>query len=622
MNFSNVKTVLSVGVIGLAVALLAAFGRAEPTVVEAMDPAFRADKLPVSMAAEEATPVKSMNPLSRPKPAESVVSAAEEAASPAYEAGTLLEGSDHFIYYVTEAGTRQPIYDRETFLAFGFQAEEVIKANDQVLARIPLDHVLTRLVFDDQDNLYWVVDGQRWQVNAWKQVLNEESYQGLPTSPLDRSLVEVLPLRSGLKSNTFLRQDETVYYFTDWTLIPLKENSYDERQVIEVPSGVLAIYPQQARLETMFTRLKADTPAANVRRGPGLEFEVIGTIYDTNRIIVKGRAENSYWLQIKYQGQLAWLAGDLVKDQSLLNLLPTIDTNSLKPEKVSRQQTNNANIYTGIGARLDTGNGSPVVIGLVEGGPAQRSGLAVGDVIVEVDGQTVTGLSLYEVIGRIRGEKGVEVILTVLRPETNERLAIPIVRDEINLSAVTWTCNADPIRGFGKVWREHPEVHKWLGCPFTNWRRDEHATRAAVQIFEHGWMLWLETDTVANVDPIYVFFEDDSSYIRYGDRPLTDAHQYAPTPAGFYKVGDRFAKVYWEEIGPQGRERLGRATNEARDSLGAFQEFEHGRMFWAGEADIIYAIYQGRYDFDGDGETTYVRGWTSFEDTFEDPAEE
>jgi len=102
------------------------------------------------------------------------------------------------------------------------------------------------------------------------------------------------------------------------------------------------------------------------------------------------------------------------------------------------------------------------------------------------------------------------------------------------------------------TWLQHPEVRRWLGCPFTNFRQNEHAARAAVQTFQHGWMLWLETDTVANVDPIYVFYEDNHSYVRYGDRKLVDAHSCAPTPQGFYKVGDRFAKIYWEDIGAQG----------------------------------------------------------------------
>lgn len=182
-------------------------------------------------------------------------------------------------------------------------------------------------------------------------------------------------------------------------------------------------------------------------------------------------------------------------------------------------------------------------------------------------------------------------------------------------------CEATPVRGFGTVWEQRPEARLLLGCPFTDFRQGEHATRAAVQSFEGGWMLWLETDTVANVDPIYVFFKDDGSYIRYGDRPLADAHSYAPTPEGFYKVGDRFAKLYWEELGQVGRERLGLAIEEARDSQGAFQEFLFGRMFWSGQANTIFVTYQGYYDPDGDGQYAWHQGWLSYEDTFEDPAE-
>jgi hypothetical protein len=273
--------------------------------------------------------------------------------------------------------------------------------------------------------------------------------------------------------------------------------------------------------------------------------------------------------------------------------------------------------YSGIGVEID-GN---VIARVMAGQPAHLAGLKSGDVIIHVEGEYVANLPWTELVRRIRGEKGVAVALTITRPSTGETFELEIVRAEINPDTVSYACPAEPVRGFGQVWRDHPEVSQLLGCPFTDFRRDEHATRAAVQTFEHGWMLWLETDTVANVDPIYIFYADNSSYSRFGDRPLADAHAYAPTEAGFYKVGDRFARVYWEEIGADGRQRLGRATAEARDSQGAFQEFEQGRMFWAGEADTIYLIYQGEFDVDGDGQTTWSQLWTSYEDMFEETAQ-
>lgn len=203
---------------------------------------------------------------------------------------------------------------------------------------------------------------------------------------------------------------------------------------------------------------------------------------------------------------------------------------------------------------------------------------------------------------------------------------LPIVNDEggpllepdkFLIPTTPLSCAVNPVRGFGTVWHNQPQVQHLLGCPFTTGRRDEHATAAAVQTFERGWMLWLETDTVQNVDPIYVFYETDGGYTRYGDRPLVDAHHYTTTPRGFHKIGDRFAKVYWESLSPTERAKLGWATNEARDSKGAFQEFPNGRMFWSGEADRIYVIYEGHYDFDGDGQTIYQRQWLSYEDLFE-----
>ena len=247
--------------------------------------------------------------------------------------------------------------------------------------------------------------------------------------------------------------------------------------------------------------------------------------------MASGRAGDSYWLQVKVRGQEGWLAGDLVKDQGLLSLLPRVETPQLQPP-VSPPPANRARIYTGIGNTTQPKGEGLLVTSLVENGPAQRAGLQVGDIILAIDGPSVSDLPYDEALNRIRGPKGVAVTLSVLRPGIDAPVDVTIVRDEINLNAVAWTCQDQPIRGFGNAWQEHPETHKWLGCPFTNFRRNEHATAAAVQTFEHGWMLWLETDTVANVDPIYV-------------------------------------------------------------------------------------IYHGDFDFDLDGETTFIQGWTSYQDTFE-----
>ena len=289
MKFSNIKSVFST--IGLAVILTAVCGSV---------------LLLTAAAAQAAPPVTGGGAVAIP-----------------HKAGALLKGNDHFTYYVTETGARRPLYNQETLAAFGFEPENVVKVDNNALSAMPMAEVLTRLVLDDQDNLFWVVNGQRWQINAWKDVVNDPAYNGVPLSRLNRSLQESLPVRVGLKPHTYLRQNEEVYYFADYSIFPLAQNSYDEADVIEVPSGVLAVYPQADTLDTLWTRLNAkEIIVANVRRGPGPAYETIGIVNIAQDILVTGRAKDTYWLKIIYQGQTGWLAGDLIKDQALLKFLP------------------------------------------------------------------------------------------------------------------------------------------------------------------------------------------------------------------------------------------------------------------------------------------------------------
>ena len=113
-------------------------------------------------------------------------------------------------------------------------------------------------------------------------------------------------------------------------------------------------------------------------------------------------------------------------------------TRFLTPEEVQRQRTDISGKFFGIGARVGVEDGLPVIVAPIDGSPADAAGIKSGDIIIEVDGEDVTGYPLNEVVDRIRGERGVEVVLTVFRPDANESLEIPIIRDEIKIEAATW----------------------------------------------------------------------------------------------------------------------------------------------------------------------------------------
>ncbi len=114
-------------------------------------------------------------------------------------------------------------------------------------------------------------------------------------------------------------------------------------------------------------------------------------------------------------------------------------TTFLTPSELEQQQTSMSGSFSGIGAQLGVKDGLPVIIAPFDGSPAAEAGIKAGDLILGVDGEDVTSLSLNEVVDLVRGPKGTEVVLTILRAGEEGTLEITIVRDDIKVSAVSWT---------------------------------------------------------------------------------------------------------------------------------------------------------------------------------------
>lgn len=110
----------------------------------------------------------------------------------------------------------------------------------------------------------------------------------------------------------------------------------------------------------------------------------------------------------------------------------------LTPDEAARQRTDITGTFSGIGARVGIRDDLPVIVAPFDGSPADRAGVKAGDIIIEVDGEDVTALSLDDVVERIRGEAGTEVVLTIFRPDADESLEIPIIRGEIDIPVVSW----------------------------------------------------------------------------------------------------------------------------------------------------------------------------------------
>ncbi|OBW62982.1 MAG: peptidase S41 [Dehalococcoides mccartyi] len=92
--------------------------------------------------------------------------------------------------------------------------------------------------------------------------------------------------------------------------------------------------------------------------------------------------------------------------------------------------------YVGIGATVQIEDG---VITLIpyEGSPAALAGIQAGDILLEVDGQSVDGFSLADLSPLVRGEKGTLITLKVERSISAQPLLFNVTRDEILIPSVS-----------------------------------------------------------------------------------------------------------------------------------------------------------------------------------------
>lgn len=103
--------------------------------------------------------------------------------------------------------------------------------------------------------------------------------------------------------------------------------------------------------------------------------------------------------------------------------------------------------YDGIGAVLtqNMDTGIVTLVQIYEDSPAMEAGLKDEDILYKVGDMEVTGKDLTEVVSHIKGEKGTEVSLTVLRGENNEEVTVTAVRNTIQAQTIEYEMRDDKI---------------------------------------------------------------------------------------------------------------------------------------------------------------------------------
>lgn len=109
--------------------------------------------------------------------------------------------------------------------------------------------------------------------------------------------------------------------------------------------------------------------------------------------------------------------------------------------------------FDGIGIEYNIFRDTIYVVAPLSGGPSERVGLLTGDKIIKVDEENVAGIGIKTrgVLDRLRGPKGTEVTVSILRKNSEDLLNFEIIRDKIPQFSVDASYMIDDEIGYIKV---------------------------------------------------------------------------------------------------------------------------------------------------------------------------
>ncbi len=125
---------------------------------------------------------------------------------------------------------------------------------------------------------------------------------------------------------------------------------------------------------------------------------------------------------------------------AIRGMLNTLDPHSsfMPPEVYREMQMETKGKFEGLGIVIEKKNGLLMVVSPIEDTPAFKAGIQSGDNIIKIDGEPTKNISLNEAAMKMRGPRGTDVTITIMRKGFAKPKDITIVRDIIPLRSVRY----------------------------------------------------------------------------------------------------------------------------------------------------------------------------------------
>jgi carboxyl-terminal processing protease len=183
-----------------------------------------------------------------------------------------------------------------------------------------------------------------------------------------------------------------------------------------------------------------------------LLFFLASNILIINKVLAKGEAyqdlkifsevlslvQNNYVEEVKPE--------DLVEG-AIVGMLRTLDPHSafMNPDIYKEMQVETEGKFGGIGIEITIKDDQLTVVAPIEETPAEKAGIKAADRIIKVNGAPTKGMSLIDAVHKMRGPRGTEVTITIMRDEFKKPKDFVITRATIKIKSVKWNVKEDKI---------------------------------------------------------------------------------------------------------------------------------------------------------------------------------
>jgi len=132
-------------------------------------------------------------------------------------------------------------------------------------------------------------------------------------------------------------------------------------------------------------------------------------------------------------------------DAAINGMLASLDPHSsyMNAKRFQDMQVQTKGEFGGLGIEVTMENGLVKVVAPIDDTPAAKAGIMANDLITQIDGDQVQGLTLNEAVDKMRGKINTTITLTVMRDGKKDPFDVKLTRDVIRVKSVKSSLEGD-----------------------------------------------------------------------------------------------------------------------------------------------------------------------------------